>query len=1417
MEISATLLPVANHLPIDMAVAPEELVYHLREENQFKLDPAFVAEYVDKQPPWGFGALSYITFKRTYARPVTKAQLYKEARLYLGMDDKEARQRVDASTQTTEEFWQALVRITEGQSSVYKQHVKDTGQPWSDEEEQEHAQEFFRRKWDFRLSVPGRGMWGMGTRALQVKGSAMLNNCFSGTEKFITREYGPVTFHQLSGTSVTVLTPDGWAPATIAEFGEQKVQRVTFAPANFSTRNGTPRAARSNLRHVVEVTPDHRWLTLNRGEVTDLAEGDLVAALVNKDETVSESYRSGRVHGLIFGDGTAGYQRLTTNLRSYHVRLCGKKADENLQYFSNVTYPDSYNGDPYCHVQSSADLKELPVGASVDYLRGFLDGWLAADGSVRNTEHESYRLSSEHQDTEAWLREHAATAGWLLSGVSQDRTVQTNFGERKSPLMVFSLTRAPGAWVVRQIEPLDAPETVYCAQVPGVRSFALASGIHTGNCGFLSTEHIDLNPVQPFEMFMDYLMLGVGMGFDVRGAGKATLVEPTYVHEAHVVPDTREGWIEALGRVLGAYRGRNSLPTSWDFSKIRPEGAPLETFGGTASGPGPLIRLLNEAQRICRGFVGKKITSTWITDIMNLIGVCVVAGNVRRSSEIALGSMDDHDFMALKDNTDTIALYGEIERLRQSLPLAHQYARLRETLYKMQSLHSVLDPEYAKAQDELDALSLREKADLEALPAYREAKNALDNHPLFTHRWASNNTVLAKVGETDYDKIAELIAKNGEPGVGWMDVIRAHGRLADPADHKDAKAMGFNPCVPGDTRILTRDGYAPIVDLVGKPVEVWNGEAWAPVTPRVTGHNEPLVRVTLSDGTSLVCTEYHKWHLAPKRRGDDVEVVPAIALEPGDALAKFDMPVVEGGADWPQAYTHGFYCGDGQTSESGSKSALLYGEKQQLVDKLHTTSVSPKDKYDRVYVGLPKTLPEKFTVRFDVDVQSRLEWLAGLLDSDGCIIRNSNSLGLQICSINHAFLMDVRLMLTTLGVQAKVSTAREEGTRSMPDGKGGTADYHCATSYRLLVNASDTYKLVEMGLRTHRLDLPGRKPQRDARRFVTVESVEKVGVADTVYCFEEPISHRGTFEGIVTGQCAEQPLHDGELCCLVETYPSRHDSLEDFLVTLKYAYRYAKIVTIIPTHNKKTNAVMVRNRRIGTSMAGIMDLYAKLGLTECKRWWDAGYAEICRWDREYSSWLGVNESIKKTSIKPGGSVPLLAGVEGGMKSPTSRYYMRTIRIDHISPLIPALKEAGYRMEPDRTTPRTTVVYFPCEAKGPARLAKDVSLWEQAAVYTALQRHWADNMVSATLMFQPHEVPDIARVLKVYEGQWKAISFLPLSDHGYLQAPYTPCTEAEYLYAVSQLKPIAFDGLQIGHDTDDKYCAGGVCELPVSAS
>lgn len=1065
----------------------EAKVFVLRDENRFYLDPAFVARYVDKQPTWGFGILSRITYERTYARPVSKALLHAQAVAYRGMNALEAREFAKKSKQTHEQYWQTVLRVVEGVSSILKQQVRDTGQAWSDDEEQHHAQEMFMRMWNFKFTPPGRGLWFMGTEAMELKGSAALNNCFVGAERFVTQEHGAARFDAVVDTRVTVLTPDGWRPAVVRAFGEQRVQDVTFAPADFGTRNGGVRTSRSNLRVSVRVTPDHRWITLNRGEVTDLRVGDSIAAQVNRDEMENESYRAGRVHGLIFGDGTAGYQHLTANTRAYHIRLCGEKARAEVGRFDNVTYPSSYGGDPYCHVTSSRDLKQLPHDDAPDYLRGFLDGWIVADASIK-PDGATYRLASQHPDAETWLRQHAATAGWLLTGVAMDKATTTNFGPRAHPLTAYSLTRQRRAWVVTQIDELDEPETVYCAQVPDTHSFTLAAGIHTGNCGFVSTEHIAHDFAEPFCVLIDYSMLGVGMGFDLRGAGLVTLVTPATSLDVHVVEDSREGWIECVRTVLNAFVGRGALPRAWDYSKVRKEGAPLKTFGGTASGPKPLEQLLTTLTAMLYAAVGQPISGKTITSIMNVIGKCVVAGNVRRSSEIALGDPEDTDFITLKDPTELNAMrarLGEIEKANPAWVALQAKIDKHRKKRKDKGL-GVLDAEFGAIQGKIDKLEKKQKQLLEGDAAWAALNAEIDAHPLMAYLWASNNTALCPQGY-DYDALAASTVLNGEPGYAWLDVIRAYGRLIDPPNWKDRNAKGFNPC-------------------------------------------------------------------------------------------------------------------------------------------------------------------------------------------------------------------------------------------------------------------------------------------------------------------------------------GEQTLHDMELCCLVETYPTKHDDLDDYLLTLKYAYRYAKAVTLVPTHNKRTNAVMVRNRRIGTSMAGVIEQYSKLGLQECIRWWDTGYREIRKWDVEYSGWLGVNESIKSTSIKPGGTTPLLAGVEGGMKAPTSRYYMRTIRFDYRSPLVKQLADAGYRVEKDRTTPRTMVVYFPCETKPGVLTAEELGLWEQAQIFTALQRYWSDNMVSATLTFQPHEANTLARLLKCYEGQWKCVSFLPLSNHGFLQAPYIPCTKEQYEEANAKVGPVG--ELTVEHDTDDKWCSGGVCELPV---
>lgn len=293
--------------------------------------------------------------------------------------------------------------------------------------------------------------------------------------------------------------------------------------------------------------------------------------------------------------------------------------------------------------------------------------------------------------------------------------------------------------------------------------------------------------------------------------------------------------------------------------------------------------------------------------------------------------------------------------------------------------------------------------------------------------------------------------------------------------------------------------------------------------------------------------------------------------------------------------------------------------------------------------------------------------------------------------------------------------------------------------------------------------------------------------------------------------CSEQTLEDHELCCLVETFPAHHDSLEDYQRTLKFAYLYGKTVTLIPTHNVKTNAVMMRNRRIGTSMSGITQAIAKLGRHEFINWCDKGYTFIKNLDKTYSDWLCVPRSIKTTSVKPSGTVSLLAGATPGIHYPHSEYYIRRVRIQDSSPLVQICKESGYRMEKDHYATDTMVVEFPVRTEHFNKSKKDVTIFEQFQNAADMQSYWADNQVSITVTFAPHEAKFIKTCLEMYERKLKSISLLPDAETaGYTQLPYEEITEEQYMQMLQEIKPLNLN--QNVHDTDDKFCDGDSCVI-----
>ena len=537
------------------------------------------------------------------------------------------------------------------------------------------------------------------------------------------------------------------------------------------------------------------------------------------------------------------------------------------------------------------------------------------------------------------------------------------------------------------------------------------------NCAFVSTKTLKEDYSKPFCFLMDASMLGVGVGFDTKGAGEIVVkgIDDNRDEQVFQIPDTREGWVESLRLLLESYF-HGQAPVEFDYTKVRPAGEPIKGFGGVSSGPEPLMEVHEDIRKVLDNNSGEPISVTTIVDIMNLIGKCVVAGNVRRTAEIVFGDPDSEEYLDLKN-------------------------------YKV-------------------------------------------NPHRDQYGWTSNNSIFAELG-MDYTDVCKRIVDNGEPGFAWLDNMRSYSRMQNGGDDKDHRVAGGNPCL-------------------------------------------------------------------------------------------------------------------------------------------------------------------------------------------------------------------------------------------------------------------------------------------------------------------------------------EQSLESYELCCLVETFPFNHDSLEDYQRTLKYAYLYAKTVTLGKTHWSETNRVMLRNRRIGCSVSGVAQFITKHGMEELRNWLESGYDTIQDWDKVYSDWFAVPKSIKTTSVKPSGTVSLLVGATPGMHYPESRFYIRRMRLSKHSELIEPLKKAGYKLEPAfGSEDSTMVVEVPVDVGEGIRTAAELSIWEQFSLAAFLQRHWADNQVSCTATFDPEtEAEQLPHVLNYFQYRLKGISLLPRHPLGaYKQMPYESITEKEYEKQVSKLGHLSFVGVEGEEAEIDKFCNNDVCDIP----
>ena len=171
------------------------------------------------------------------------------------------------------------------------------------------------------------------------------------------------------------------------------------------------------------------------------------------------------------------------------------------------------------------------------------------------------------------------------------------------------------------------------------------------NCAFCVIDE----PVKPFTWIMNFLMLGAGCGYRITKEDVAKFPVTKYVKierfdtkdSDHIVADTRQGWVKLIGKVLKAhfYSGQGF---TFSCQLLRSLNTPIKSFGGFASGPNILCDGVSKINELLNKRAGQQITTVDALDICNIIALIVISGNVRRSAQICIGDVTDHDYMMAK-------------------------------------------------------------------------------------------------------------------------------------------------------------------------------------------------------------------------------------------------------------------------------------------------------------------------------------------------------------------------------------------------------------------------------------------------------------------------------------------------------------------------------------------------------------------------------------------------------------------------------------------------------------------------------------------------------------------------------------------------------------------------------------------------
>jgi ribonucleotide reductase class II len=919
----------------------------------------------------------------------------------------------------------------------------------------------------------------------------------------------------------------------------------------------------------------------------------------------------------------------------------------------------------------------------------------------------------------------------------------------------------------------NAYKLVYERKIlPSMRSLQFAGKpIELNNCRLYNCSFLPINHPDCFSELMFLLLSGCGVGYSVQNHDIRQLpeiIKPKKTRR-YLVGDSIEGWADSVKVLLASYFSGKPLP-NFDFRDIRPKGAHLITSGGKAPGAEPLKDCLHNITKIFdRKESGDKLSSLEIHDICCFIADAVLAGGIRRSAMIALFDMDDDDMLTSK--------FGE---------------------------WYVSDPQRGRANN--TAVIMRHKIEKD----------------VFLELW----------------KKIEL-SNAGEPGFMFS----------------NDKTMGLNPCVTGDTWIHTSNGPRQVTDLLNAPfIARVNGNDYTSTPFWKTGIKS-VYRVITSRGYEVRVTDNHQIKVLTPT---GVQWIEAGKLTAGDKiiLDNHRGNNWRGTGTFEEGWLVGEIVGDGGHNPDKYRSyCRFWGDSRfdmsdlavnrtKLVGKTRSDFGNISDSNEKMTVGAValSTLASHYLEVQSKQFKSSLEqtssefhkgFLRGWFDSDGSVQgSHQKGVSVRLTSVDREKLQTAQRMLLRLGIASTIYFRCNERFKSMPNGKGGLAEYPCQSVYELIISRDNLNIFAQ--------EIGFDEPQKSNKLNALLNSYVRPLYKDTfitkfvelipdgmemVYDCTVSDVHEFDANGLSVHNCGEVSLRAFQFCNLVTINAANIESQEDlnnrtraasFIATLQASYTDFHYLREVWRETTEKEAL------IGVSMTGIAGgKVLSLDLEHA--------AKIVKEENEKTAKIiGINKAARATVVKPEGTSSLVVGSSSGIHAWHDNYYMRRVRVgkneaiyNYLSLMHPTL------LEDDYFKPKIqAVISIPQKAPTDAitrsesaleLLGRVADVWERW-IKPGHRKGSNKNNVSTTVSIKKDEWEDVGEWMWNNREKFTALSVLPHDDneHTYVQAPFESITKKEYELAYKTLEEVDLTHVVEMEDhtnlQEQAACAGNACEI-----